>query len=59
MQWGLVNQFMVNLGQSHWIALKWIFHYLKGIMDFNLCLKIIIKDVIMGKVHYDEVVNHS
>jgi len=35
----VVNQFMVNHGQSHWIVMKWIFHYLKGIMDFGLCFK--------------------
>ncbi len=34
---GVVNQFMVNLGRSHCIAMKWIFHYLKCIMDFGLC----------------------
>jgi hypothetical protein len=29
---GVVNHFMANLGQSHWIVIKQIFHYLKGTM---------------------------
>ncbi len=28
-------------------------------MDFGLCFKRNIKDVIMGKVHFDKGVNHS
>jgi hypothetical protein len=56
---GVVSQFMVNLRQPHLIALIWIFHYLKSIMDFSLCFRKNFKDLIMGKVHYDEVVNHS
>jgi hypothetical protein len=30
------------------------FHYLKAIVDFGLCFKRNIKDVIMDKVHFDE-----
>jgi hypothetical protein len=56
---GVVNHFMANPGQSHWIVMKWIFHYLKGIVDLGLCYKRNIKDVIMGKVHFDENVHHS
>ncbi len=36
---GVVSQFITNCGQSHQIAMKWIFHYLKGIMDFGLCFR--------------------
>ncbi len=50
---GVVNQSMANLGQSHCIIVKHIFRYLKGIMDFGLCFKRCIKDVIMGKMHFD------
>jgi len=55
---GVVNQFMINLEQSHWIATKKNFHYFKGTMDFGMCFKKNIKDVIMGKVHSDKNVNH-
>jgi hypothetical protein len=46
---GVVNHFMANFGLSHWTIMKQIFHYLKGIVDFCLCFKRNIKDVIMGK----------
>jgi hypothetical protein len=50
---------MANPKQSHWITMKQIFRYLKNIVDFGLCFKRNIKDAIMGKVHFDEDVNHS
>jgi hypothetical protein len=50
---------MANLGQSHCITVKHIFCYLKGIMDFGLCFKRCIKDVILAKVHFDKDLNHS
>jgi hypothetical protein len=34
---GVVNQFMINPEQSHWIIVNYIFHYFKGIMDFGMC----------------------
>ncbi len=42
---GVVNHSMVNLGQSHWIVMKHIFHYLKVTMKFSMCFKKNIKDV--------------
>ncbi len=56
---GVVNQFMVNLEQSHWIVMKRIFRYLKGIMDFGMRFNKNIEDVIMGTMHHGEDVNHS
>jgi hypothetical protein len=47
----VANQFMVNHGQSHWIVMKWIFHYLKGIMDFGLCFKKNIRMLLWAKYH--------
>ncbi len=55
----VVSQFMVNHGQTHWIAMKMDLCYLKGTMDFGLCFRKNIKDVVMGKVHSNEDVNHS
>jgi hypothetical protein len=56
---GVVNQLIVNFKQSHWIVVKCIFHYLKNVMDFGLCLRRNIKDAIIGKVHVDNNVNHN
>jgi hypothetical protein len=56
---GVVNQFMASLGQSHWIVVKRIFHHLKSTMDFGMCLKKNMKDVIMGKVHSNKDVDCS
>jgi hypothetical protein len=50
---------MANPKQSHWITMKRIFQYLKNTMDSCLCFKRNIKDVIMGKMHFDEYVNYS
>ncbi len=57
---GVVNQFMANSKQSHWIVMKQFFCYLKGIVDFDFfVLEKNMKDVIMGTVHSNENVNHS
>jgi len=48
---------MVNLGQSHWIVMKEFFSLSKR--HFGLYFKRIIKDVIMGKVHFNKNVNHN
>ena len=29
----VVSRYMANLGKTHWHAIKWIFHYLQGIVD--------------------------
>jgi hypothetical protein len=46
---GLVEQFMGNLGQSHYILMKKIFCYLKGIICTLVCalektLKILLRE---------------
>ncbi len=56
---GVVGQFIVNFRHSHWIFVKWIFCYLKSIMDFGLCFRINIKDAITCKVHFANDVNHN
>jgi hypothetical protein len=38
-QWGLSTNLWLILHKTHWIILKWNFHYLKGIVDFGLLLK--------------------
>jgi hypothetical protein len=47
----VANQFMVNHGQSHWIVVKWVFHYLKGIMDFVLCFRRNIRMLLWARYH--------
>ena len=34
-----VSQFMLKVGPSHWMAMKCIMRYLKGTLDFKLCLR--------------------
>jgi hypothetical protein len=51
---GVVNQFTDKI---NWIGMKHILCYLKNVVDFGLCFKENIKDVIMGKVHSNEDVN--
>lgn len=33
---GVVSRFMGNPGRKHWEAVKWIFRYVKGTLDFGL-----------------------
>ncbi|XP_031257653.1 secreted RxLR effector protein 161-like [Pistacia vera] len=35
----LVSKFMSNPGRSHWVALKWIMRYLKGIRSVGIVFK--------------------
>ena len=35
----MVSQFMSKAGPPHWMAVKHIMRYLKGTLDFKLCLK--------------------
>ncbi len=55
----VVSQFIANFRHSHWILVKQIFRHLKSVMDFGLCFRKNIKDVIIGKVHFDNDVNHN
>ena len=34
----VVSKFLLNLGRSHWDAVKWIFRYLRGTIDYGSCL---------------------
>ena len=34
-----MSQFMVEAGPPNWMAMKRIMRYLKGTLDFKLCLK--------------------
>lgn len=34
-----VSQFMSRVGSPHWMAVKCITRYMKGTMDFKLCLE--------------------
>lgn len=47
----VVNQFVVNHEKNYSIAMKTILHNLKGAMNFGLCFKRNIKDVVMDQTH--------
>ena len=34
---GVSSNFMSELGNENWIAVKWVFRYLKGTSDYGLC----------------------
>jgi hypothetical protein len=34
---GVVSRFMSNLGEAHWVAVKWICIYLRGTSKMFLC----------------------
>ena len=36
---GTVSQFMLKAGSLNWMAMKCIMRYLKGTLDFKLCLR--------------------
>lgn len=44
---GVVSQFVVSHENFYSTTMKSILHYLKGAMDFGLCFKRNIKDVVM------------
>jgi hypothetical protein len=50
----VVSQFVVNHEKNYLIAMKRILHNLKGAMNFGLCLKRNIKDVVMDQTHLME-----
>ena len=33
----MVNRFLSNPGKEHWLTVKWIFRYLRGISKLCLC----------------------
>ena len=32
----MISKFLLNLGQSHWDAVKWIFKYLRETTDYDI-----------------------
>lgn len=36
----MVSHFMPKVGMAHWMAMKCIFRYLKGTLDYKLCLRV-------------------
>ena len=34
---GVLSRFMSKLRKEHWIAVKWVFRYLRGTSDYGLC----------------------
>ena len=46
-----VSQFMSKAGPLHWMAIKHIMRYLKGTLDFKLCLEG--KDIVLKIFNVD------
>jgi hypothetical protein len=55
----VVSQFVVSHENFYLITMKRILHFLKGAMDFGLCFKKNIKDVVMDQTHFDGNINHG
>jgi len=46
--------FIIRYGSSKWCRFwRQIFHYLKSTMDFDMCFKGNIQNVILGQTHFD------